>query len=302
MPKTALVLSGGGAKGAFQMMAEKYARTEKGYRWDLISGVSVGALNGMLLSMNKFERLENIWNTISAEKVYTGKLNLWAILRLLFGARSIYGHEPLRALIQAEIDLQAFKTPLQVGTVSLRSGKYVPFSPQDPGFADAVLASTAIPIIWPPVDITPDHTDMVDGGVRNYSPLGSVLDADPDEVVVINCSPRDPPVTDKTFRNALDIGMHALEIALNEIFVTDLREFLRINRNVMEAAAAGITLHNENGKAYKYYACKIIEPETSLGGTLDFSRLTMIRAMQAGWERARFVLENESVSPKTAAV
>ena len=31
--KTALVLSGGGAKGAFQFAAEKYAREVKGYRW-----------------------------------------------------------------------------------------------------------------------------------------------------------------------------------------------------------------------------------------------------------------------------
>ena len=43
--KIALVLSGGGAKGAFQFMAEKYAREVKGYHWDVIAGVSVGALN-----------------------------------------------------------------------------------------------------------------------------------------------------------------------------------------------------------------------------------------------------------------
>ena len=49
--KTALVLSGGGSKGAFQFMAEKYAREVKGYQWDIIAGVSVGALNGMLLAM-----------------------------------------------------------------------------------------------------------------------------------------------------------------------------------------------------------------------------------------------------------
>ncbi len=41
--KIALVLSGGGAKGAFQCGAEKYAREVKGYHWDIIAGVSVGA-------------------------------------------------------------------------------------------------------------------------------------------------------------------------------------------------------------------------------------------------------------------
>ena len=50
--KTALVLSGGGAKGAFQFMAEKYAREVKGYKWDIIAGVSVGALNSTFIAIN----------------------------------------------------------------------------------------------------------------------------------------------------------------------------------------------------------------------------------------------------------
>ena len=55
MPKVALVLSGGGAKGAFQLTAEKYAREVKGYRWDVIAGDSVGALNGSMLKVTAQE-------------------------------------------------------------------------------------------------------------------------------------------------------------------------------------------------------------------------------------------------------
>ena len=66
--KTALVISGGGAKGAFQMMAEKYAREQKGYRWDIIAGVSVGALNGMMLAMQKYARLEELWRNLTRKK------------------------------------------------------------------------------------------------------------------------------------------------------------------------------------------------------------------------------------------
>ncbi len=96
MGKTALVLSGGGAKGAFQVAAEKYAREEHGYHWDIIAGVSVGALNGAMLAMEKFDQLDQLWKTLSNRCVYTGKWNLWAAIRLLFGAKSIYGNEPLR--------------------------------------------------------------------------------------------------------------------------------------------------------------------------------------------------------------
>ncbi|MBL7201213.1 MAG: patatin-like phospholipase family protein [Anaerolineae bacterium] len=290
MSKVALVLSGGGARGAFQFAAEKYAREVKGYRWDLIAGVSVGALNGAMLAMGKYGRLEDLWANITADQVYTGKMGVWAILKLLFGARSIYGHEPLRELIEREIDLGRIVADLRIGTVSLRTGEYVRFTPSDPGFREALLASTAIPIIWPPVHVPPSHLDMVDGGVRNVSPLGDVLDADPTEVVVINCGPRKPPRSDEPLNNALQIGQHALEIALDEIFTTDVREFVRINRNVQEAAAHGVTLHNDEGKPYRYYQCAIIEPDEPLGDTLDFDRSSIYKRMRAGWEKAREVL------------
>lgn len=290
MPKTALVLSGGGAKGAFQFAAEKYAREVKGYRWDIISGVSVGALNGAMLAMGKYARLQEIWQHISDEQVYTGRLNAWAVLRLVFGAKSIYGNDPLWRMIEQEIELEQITTDLRIGTVSLRTGEYVLFRPSYPDFRRALLASTAIPIVWAPVQVSDEYGDMVDGGVRNISPLGDVLDDDPDEVVVINCSPRTPALENKPLRNALEIGMIALEVAMDELLTSDLREFIRINHNVLEAAEQGVVLHNEAGKPFKYYECAIIEPDEPLGDTLDFTQGAIRRRMQAGWEKARQVL------------
>ena len=66
----ALVLSGGGAKGAFEVGAA-LRLWEEGYRPDLICGVSVGALNGSVLAEeetadapNAAQRLESIWRSI----------------------------------------------------------------------------------------------------------------------------------------------------------------------------------------------------------------------------------------------
>lgn len=304
MAGVALVLSGGGAKGAFQVMAEKYARQEKGYRWDIIAGVSVGALNASMLAMGKHQRLQEIWETISNDKVYTGKLNWWGVAKLVLGARSACGNKPLWDLIDRELEPAKVQGLLRVGAVSLRTGEYRFFTPDDPDFKKAVLASTVMPIVWAPVDVGP-HRDMVDGGLRNISPLGDVLDADPDEVVIINCSPRKPSPSDASPQNALEIAKRSLDIAVNEIFVTDIREFIRINQNVQEAAAIsefirinlnaqeaapGLTLHNEKGKAFKYYRYQIIEPEQPLGDTLDFSQEAVRRSMDAGWEQAKKVL------------
>lgn len=287
--KVALVLSGGGAKGAFQFMAEKYAREVKGYHWNIIAGVSVGALNGTMLAMQKYERLQQLWQNISNEQVYKGKLNLWAVLKIAFGGKSVYSNVPLWELLQREYEPDKIAVDLRIGVVSLQSGEYISFRPSDPGFEKAVLASTAIPVVWEPVFITDEYAEMVDGGVRNVSPLGDVLDSDPDEVVVINCGPDVAPRLDRPLGNALDIGIHALDVALNEIFITDVREFLRINRIVKQAEEQGANLTKESGKPFKYYDCKIVQPDEYLGDTMDFSTRAILMRMDAGWEKAREV-------------
>lgn len=289
--KTALVLSGGGAKGAFECGAEKYAREVKGYQWDLIAGVSVGALNGSMLAMEKYDRLFEIWNTISNDQVYTGGFNLWSGFKLLFGAKSFYGNAPLQRMLEKEFEQGKFKVDLRVGSVSLVTGEYVQFNPDMPNFNQAVLASTVMPIVWEPVDISPQYLSMVDGGVRNISPLGDILDDDPQEIVIINCSPEAYNPLPAPPGDILKIGLRTLDILLNEIFRNDLQEFLRINALVKEADSLGFKLHNPStGKELKYFEAKVIEPKSPLGDTLDFSQPAVQHSLHAGWERAREIL------------
>jgi len=289
--KTALVLSGGGAKGAFQCGAEKYAREVKGYKWDIIAGVSVGALNGCMLAMEKYERLFEVWNTITDDQVYTGGFNIWSTIKLLFGAKSFYGNDPLRRTLQKELELDKIKADLRVGAVSLVTGDYVEFRTDSPDLADAVLASTVMPIVWTPVDVSPLYQSMVDGGVRNITPIGDVLDSEPDELVIINCSPEGSDLLQHPPENIVKIGLRTLDILLNELFRSDMDEFVRINHLVNEAGAQGVVLHHPvSGRPLKYYDCKIIEPVVPLGDTLDFSQASVQRSLKAGVERAREVL------------
>jgi NTE family protein len=288
--KTALVLSGGGAKGAFQFMAEKYAREVKGYRWQIISGVSVGALNGMMLAMEKYARLEELWRNITREQIFTGKLNFWSVLKVALGANSIYSNAPLWKIIQKEYEPEKVVADLRIGAVSLQHGQLVRFVPSDPGFDKAILASTAIPLLWSPVRVSSTYQQMVDGGVRDISPLGDVLDAEPDEVVIINCDPSHPAVRIEPFRNAIDLGIYVLELMMNEILVNDLQQFIRINQNVQEAAIGNVRLHNRHGKQLKKYEYKLIEPDEYLGDVLDFSPELIRMRMEAGWEKAKQVL------------
>jgi len=289
--KIALILSGGGARGAFQVGAEKYARDVKGYHWDIIAGVSVGALNGAMLAMHRYTRLMEIWDSISGSQVYTGGFNLISLVKLMFGAKSFYGNAPLQKLMQREFEAGRIIDDLHVGVVSLINGDYMQFTKESLELVKAILASASIPVVWPPVDIAPDRLAMVDGGVRNISPVGDVLDLEPDEIVIINCSAEQPPVMPGAAANVLSIGMRALDIMQNEIFVNDMKEFLRINALVQEAEKQGCLLHNpKTGKLFKYYPCQVIQPDIELGEVLDFSQSSIQAALKAGVRRAREVL------------
>jgi NTE family protein len=289
--KIALILSGGGARGAFQVGAEKYARDVKNYHWDIIAGVSVGALNGAMLAMHRYTRLMQIWDDITGSQVYTGGFNLVSLVKLAFGAKSFYGNGPLQKLMQHELEAGRIIDDLHVGAVSLIDGEYVQFTKESLELAKAILASASIPVVWPPVDISPDRIAMVDGGVRNINPVGDVLDLEPDEIVIINCSAEQPPLAPQASANVLSIGLRALDIMQNEIFINDMKEFLRINALVQEAEKQGYLLHNpKTGKLLKYYPCQVIEPDTELGEVLDFSQSSVQAALRAGVRRAREVL------------
>jgi predicted acylesterase/phospholipase RssA len=251
--------------------------------------VSVGALNGTMLAMEKYTRLEAIWKTICNNKVYSGKFNMLTLLKLYYGAKSIYSNDPLAAIVEREIEPEKIVKELRIGTVSLNSGRYTVYGQDDPNIKRAVLASTVVPVIWPPQHVSDECQMMVDGSLRRFSPIGDVLDADPDEVVVINCWPKHPAALTDPPRNILDIALRALDISSSGIIYSDIHEFTHINNNVREAAQHGVALHNPKGKPYKDYKCLIIEPTDHLGWILDFSHESVERSKQMGWDRAKEV-------------
>ena len=67
----ALVLQGGGALGAFALGAARVLYGERGYRPDLISGVSIGAITAALLARPKggdpLSALEQFWTLVTVE-------------------------------------------------------------------------------------------------------------------------------------------------------------------------------------------------------------------------------------------
>lgn len=73
--QVALVLAGGGSLGAYQVGALK-ALKELGYHFDIVTGTSIGALNGSFVHLGCEDHLEELWNNITPEKVMKNGTNV----------------------------------------------------------------------------------------------------------------------------------------------------------------------------------------------------------------------------------
>jgi len=282
-----LVLSSGGAKGAFQVAAERVLREVHGYQWERIFGVSVGALNATLLGQGAYRELQELWLNLREEDVY--RKFSWPVVAFRVGLQrklGLYDDRPLRRLIEKHAAGRPFVIPAHVGRVSLQSGEYELVPSTAPDFLDAVWHSATMPVIWEAIG----PQAFVDGGLRNVTPLGDALEHNPREIVVIACSgPRIEPVKPPT--SLLDVAKRSLtDITINEILLNDVQEFIRINDLVRQGHEAGLELKKMNGKPYRYCPITVLEPVNPMGDTLDFSQEAIQRRLRHGEEVARATL------------
>ena len=259
----ALVLSGGGARGAFQVGVIHDLVENRGLDFDIFFGVSVGALNAAFMAQtskandplanlqDQSKKLDRLWRNIDGNgDIYKKKAGF---IGLALADDSLTDNEPLKKLLRANLDpedLQNSGRKYWCGAVSLVDGKYYEFDQTDPEILDRIIASTAIPAFFPPVN-TRDHV-YVDGGVRNITPLGRVFEQQPDEIYVILTSrlikddngripdsgvmphERSKWKDDWTgFKvNGFKILMRAIDILTDEIHLSDIREALMWNEAV----------------------------------------------------------------------
>ena len=211
----ALVLQGGGALGAFALGAVRVLYGERGFRPDVISGVSIGAITAVLLARPKggdpMAALEAFWKKVTVEAEWLpsafqryasafGNPHFFVPRTDVWGAAnwtSLYSTEPLKRTLAGLVDEAALKDPavrprLLVTATDVVAGEIKTFDSADGGMTlDHILASGSLPPSFPMTTI--DGKAYWDGGLFDNTPLGDVLGclSDSDvagarEVVVVN--------------------------------------------------------------------------------------------------------------------
>jgi len=222
-PRTALVLAGGGTRGALQI-GMLQVLTEHGFVPDRIYGSSVGAVNGVAFAGDPtregVQRMTETWRGLTREAVYPqGRLHgPW----LYFQQRdSVFANSGLRKVIEDEIGFERLEDaviPVEVVATSLTDGRehWFTYGPA----AEAVLASSAVPAIFPPVEI--DGERYIDGGIVNNVPIRRAIEAGATRIVVLLCAP--PVYAPASPKRPVEAMFNALMISIHARFARDMAQ------------------------------------------------------------------------------
>lgn len=190
-PHTVLVLGGGAMHGMAHIGVIR-ALVEARIRVDAIVGTSIGALVGARWAMGAtVAELEA--DAVGVTEPAVLKRNLKAYMIGGVAQMSVYDGEHYRDLIQRIVAPAKFSTlrkPLRVNALSLRNGDERWFgngADHTLGLVDAIYASGALPLIFPPLAM-PDGDLLVDGGLKTMVGLVEAIRWGANRVIAIDVS------------------------------------------------------------------------------------------------------------------
>ena len=220
-PRLALVLSGGGASGIVQVpFIEELVR--RGVRPDVIVGSSVGSVNGTFLAFHPTDvsGLSELWIALRDQRLWHKNV-LQIGRRLLTSGTSLYSNRFLRDLCKAHItvdEIAAAEIPLHIVTTSLSSGTKRVLSQGQ--LLAAVMASIAIPGLFPPVQLEGDW--CVDGGLSSGLDLETAILQGATQTLAVDLGVHPSPYQQ---RGLVDLLARSMEIAIQERTKAEIDQF-----------------------------------------------------------------------------
>ncbi len=333
MPKRALVMSGGGSRGAFQLGAVDYLVNDRGLDFEVIAGVSTGSLNAVMLAQGRgleglreqLEELKRVWFGIRSSRDVYRRRFLGELLVFVL-KNSLYSTRPLRKKIWRLVSpakLQSSGKELRIGAVCLESGDFRAADQNDLLIREWTLASASIPVLFPVVGA--GDQSCVDGGARDITPLNAAFEAlkqvcsdvseERAEMYVLLASPLVVSEQRSRWKTGLDVAERASAILLNEISREDVKHAIAVNRSVRayreiqkkleELTGLSVAAQSLDRFVYrppKYQDVRIlgIVPDEEFSDALEFDPAKIRRAFEAGRRAAAAPLSEERLAEKLA--
>lgn len=248
--KKALVISGGGSKGAFSVGVIKDLTELYHLSFDILVGTSTGALIAPLVALGEIKKLEELYTTVTNDKIIT-KYNFGQ--RVIDGKISIFSFGPLKEIIKNLYTDDFFNRLMASGkevyltTACLQTQELVVFTTaKNPAwssyytirtlvngeqFRAAVLASASQPVFTAPVKVNEfvpgeplasrDH-QFVDGGVREYAGIAIAVEAGAAEIFTLLHAPKNFKPATNSFNAMLPILEQTIAMFITDVGANDL--------------------------------------------------------------------------------
>ena len=210
--KTALVLGGGGARGAYEIGVWQALR-ELGIRIDIVCGTSVGSVNGAMIVQDEFDLAVKLWQELDTSMIFdlnlskqsapkaSGKKNSGRVGRgISLDEAGAYAREFLKkggasasglaAILDKYIDEEAIRSsPIEYGLTTVELPTLAPhylYKEEIPSgkIADYIIASSSIAPAVQPHKI--DGIDYIDGGFADVVPLELALNKGAENIIAVN--------------------------------------------------------------------------------------------------------------------
>jgi len=207
--KKALVISGGGSKGAFAVGVYKYLVSNFSLDFDVLVGTSTGSLIVPLAALGKIELLEKLYTTQKTENIVIkdnignrlNKDSIFDVTPLWETIKKFYTDDFYTELMDSGKEIFLNTTCLQTEELVVFTNAENPVPSKyyeirklanAEHFRRAVLASACQPVFMTPVKVNkqvpgeanPDH-QFVDGGVREYAGVQMAIDNAAEEIFTI---------------------------------------------------------------------------------------------------------------------
>ena len=261
-PVRALVLSGGGGRGAFQCgVIEKLAQL--GWRPDIVVGTSIGSMNAAVWALDGTPGVAQMWEELRTRDMHRFlRLRPWnSLLDRSPWKRTLERYAPEDRLRHVTLPLYIVATDITTGHPVIYSnhrdldGSKPLYQKVDAITHDHLLASSAIPYVYAQALV--NRTNHWDGAVMYNSPLRPAIDAGADEIFVVLLSPYHDILAQDAVLAPAPRGItgrlgYVLDLAITATFENDFEQMRKINRRV-HRGADGVPDHKE-------IRCAIIGP------------------------------------------
>lgn len=217
----AFVLGGGGVLGVAEVGMAR-ALLEAGVRPDLVCGTSIGAINGAAIAVDPTtkgaERLLMMWDALAGDDIFDSS-PLRRVAEVVRSKTALHDNRHLRELLREHLPAKTFEdlaVPFECVAASIERSREHWFNTGD--LIEPVLASCALPGVFPPVRIGDEH--FYDGGLVNSVPLNRAVVLGADTVWVLHVGRLEEELTPPQF--LWEVGFVAFEISRRHRFFRDL--------------------------------------------------------------------------------